>query len=1661
MTARSGRSTIERGRKVVCMNKHTLERMIMLAATFIILFGLFQLGPGLTGFVTQTFTYEDNIDLVVTTSTSYSWTPEEEGVLTHLDITGSVLNNGTAKVYLVHEGTKYVVYDSTTVEEPLQKESGQGITSITGLVVRGFGENQSNVTEDPVQKIINETRTTQEINETKEENNTLEDNESITQENNETSNESIIIEPITLINDSISNKIPIEIPSLNDTILNQTQHLKNITQENLLNETINVTEVQEVNKIITIDLVYGDDSRYDPNNDGVETLRGVVDILINRTSFNWEVDTSKLCTRWRVFSEDDTRITYFCNGNSDCCAFYDLLPTTSGWDAPYYSTINKNGETENNLLSAQVVYYDVNLSINNLSAEIIPSEWDYRTVKFSSGREALFKECVDTCVLPNLTGKEFTLLFELEGEAILEVDRIGYSIEKVINTPPFLFTNISNISLLSGTSTTLDLSYHFSDADGDELVFSYYGVELNITVEKNMATITAPSNYTGTRFLFFTANDSSSMAISNVFSIEVREAPLPEQLVEPVQVHAEFGKPVVWRKTVKNDGGNITLPSYTLNFTVSKIVNGQNIEVNKNKIKVKYQGEVKKLHEFLWIKDAQKTKKKFEKLGTEALQQRLLVLDILTGNASSLEETNDSLVVFVNDSAEFLEVEFLTSPPEVVEYQKSSRKKEIFISSPIHYINILASTSIPEARQELIKLYRTTNGTRELTTITNYTDTNKNGLIDRIHWVVPSLSNQTYEVIIEITTAAHLDENYTFIEDIFDKVITLDNNWSPPIYENEYVRVKFESPLSSSRDITIYVRNNQSLNTTVEVYHFNSSTKITEFPVITTEKYYKVFLTGMNGSHDTFDLKIVNDDPQTAFLEFDHIIDPAPSSGGIAIIKRVQSGSTIIGSGSSSTAVTIDAVNMTNSVLFHSSTISDANPRNFYVSAKFTASTTITFDRFSTTGDVDVVWYVAEFQQGVIVQNGTQQFTNQPNVTLNISIDPINTSSSFPLISQNQDGVTWGSDDPISLTIHQSAVIYKRAYHVLENVAWQVVQYNGAEVQNGSFNLTSPSTSQNISINEVDLSKSFVIASYIANGGLEADDSSFLVNFTNSTILHFERSTGGGIPVGIVWHVVEFTGDEIVQSGTTQFGSSDTEIDVTLSEVNVEKTVAFASTNMKAGMSSYTADDDTGPVWFLTNLSSSTNLRLRRAVSGSATAAVSWFVVEFANGTAPSITLNAPANASTITPSNHSNATLNFTVIDLDNDALDIYLWGANTTEQLEAGNNSLLAVYKGVSGTSGGYNVTYNWTAPVVTPDTARSGTDGPVLIMHFDNRSEYGETTEGLKNTTYDFSGEGNNGSFRGSVTINTSRYVLGGGSAHFYGGNTDDRILIPDSSNQFEFDSAPFSVALWAKTGGYDMDIIGKSDGTIGWAILVDNAQGAIIVNYNDAFLSAADTSLTDDVWHHVAVVFDTSASLVRYYFDGRTDGTVSFTPANLATGDPLEIGTVNAGGTRFNGTIDELAIWNRSLTASEIKDLARLKNGTWYWKVNATDSNGNTAQNKTFEFTVGVKITTMNITESLDPNPLAVSQTTSVSGHINLSTGVNVTRSPIEVYFEGAQMGLNNLTPVGNYKQVNFALNTTIPPVTSHVGEVIEPPLLTVTVVNWGTLTTCVISVALVE
>ncbi|MGW0777029.1 LamG-like jellyroll fold domain-containing protein [Streptomyces sp. NPDC002835] len=80
----------------------------------------------------------------------------------------------------------------------------------------------------------------------------------------------------------------------------------------------------------------------------------------------------------------------------------------------------------------------------------------------------------------------------------------------------------------------------------------------------------------------------------------------------------------------------------------------------------------------------------------------------------------------------------------------------------------------------------------------------------------------------------------------------------------------------------------------------------------------------------------------------------------------------------------------------------------------------------------------------------------------------------------------------------------------------------------------------------------------------------------------------------------------------------------------------------------------------------------------------------------------------------------------------------------------------------------------------------------------------------------------------------------------------------------------------------------------------------------------------VWTHLAGSYDPATDEVKLYVNGRPQGTRTVAGSWAATG-PLQIGRsmwANVYHSYFPGSIDEVSVWQRALTASEVADEARL-------------------------------------------------------------------------------------------------------------------------------------------
>ncbi len=221
------------------------------------------------------------------------------------------------------------------------------------------------------------------------------------------------------------------------------------------------------------------------------------------------------------------------------------------------------------------------------------------------------------------------------------------------------------------------------------------------------------------------------------------------------------------------------------------------------------------------------------------------------------------------------------------------------------------------------------------------------------------------------------------------------------------------------------------------------------------------------------------------------------------------------------------------------------------------------------------------------------------------------------------------------------------------------------------------------------------------------------------------------------------------------------------------------------------------------------------------------------------------------------------------------------------------------------GYKIMPNWT------DAEGDFSGGLVGWWKFD---------ENTGNTTADFSGKGNNGNLTNFNWNTTSGWTDGkyGKALRFDG--ADDYVSIAPN-DVFDLNTNDFTMAGWfwaniVNVGAWTGFCLGQNylNGVClnQERMLADDTTaggGAIILNY--------DTYAPTGQWNHVVVTHTASTKTFKAYLNGVPNGDQTHTAALDESDHAVYIGRNDLSSYFFNGTIDEVRIYNRALSADEIK------------------------------------------------------------------------------------------------------------------------------------------------
>jgi len=200
-----------------------------------------------------------------------------------------------------------------------------------------------------------------------------------------------------------------------------------------------------------------------------------------------------------------------------------------------------------------------------------------------------------------------------------------------------------------------------------------------------------------------------------------------------------------------------------------------------------------------------------------------------------------------------------------------------------------------------------------------------------------------------------------------------------------------------------------------------------------------------------------------------------------------------------------------------------------------------------------------------------------------------------------------------------------------------------------------------------------------------------------------------------------------------------------------------------------------------------------------------------------------------------------------------------------------------------------------------------GIVGFWHFDEPQWTGATSE-VKDET----GVNHGTAYGGATTTSDAKY----GRAGYFDGSND---YVEVSNNPTIDITDPISIEAWINvlsgTGGH---IVSKKsdDGTQ----YVFYTISGFLKLYGTSGNLAYNASVDDDQWHHVVGIIDGANS--KMYFDGNSVQSGTVTSSNNPTAD-LYIGTCYTfdGACFYDGKIDELRIYNRALTPTEIQILSK--------------------------------------------------------------------------------------------------------------------------------------------
>ena len=228
-------------------------------------------------------------------------------------------------------------------------------------------------------------------------------------------------------------------------------------------------------------------------------------------------------------------------------------------------------------------------------------------------------------------------------------------------------------------------------------------------------------------------------------------------------------------------------------------------------------------------------------------------------------------------------------------------------------------------------------------------------------------------------------------------------------------------------------------------------------------------------------------------------------------------------------------------------------------------------------------------------------------------------------------------------------------------------------------------------------------------------------------------------------------------------------------------------------------------------------------------------------------------------------------------------------------------------------------------------------VLMLNFDNRSGIGENASKV----VDVSIYSNNGTCAGTSCPILNLSGKYGNAMQFDGVN--DYITVTDTASLKLSSSITISAWIFPSTLPSETVIVrkGANSNCGNYNFFIHDSKLALLSSDSCAWGNEGTNSkISTNAWQYVLVTYN--GANIKYYINNSLRDTIVADGLGAVDTNPVEIGGRQVWGVAgyFNGTIDEVRIWNRSLSSEEINqsyysNLYKYQSNTWNYITNQSN------------------------------------------------------------------------------------------------------------------------------